>query len=72
MDLMRPQTTQVAEELVNTYSGAEPLILKQDFYNSLCAAFTPEEVQGQLSTAGLGQLNIKDISDRHLLVYGRR
>lgn len=72
MDLMRPYTMQEAKELVNTYSDAEPLILKQDFYNSLCAAFTPGEVQAQLNTASLGQLNIKAISDRHLLVYGQR
>jgi len=71
MDLMRPQTTQVANVLVNTYSGSEPMILKQGFYNSLCAAFTPGEVQGQLNTAGLGQLQIKAISDRHMLVYGQ-
>lgn len=71
MDLMRPQTAEEAKELVNTYSGAEPMILKQDFYNSLCAAFTPGEVQAQLNTAGLGQLNINVISDRHMLVYGR-
>ena len=72
MDLMRPQTTQEAKELVNTYSGAEPLILKQDFYNSLCAAFTLEEVQDQLNTASLDKLEVKAISDRHLIVYGQR
>jgi SAM-dependent methyltransferase len=71
MDLMRPHTAQEAMELVNTHSDAEPLILRQDFYNSLCAAFTPGEVQDQINTASLGQLNIKAISDRHLLVYGQ-
>ena len=71
MDLMRPHSVHKAKELVNTYSGAEPQVLKQDFYNSLCAAFTPEEVQGQLNRAGLSQLAVTVISDRHLLVYGQ-
>jgi len=70
MDLMRPLSAQMARELVNTYSGDELLVLKQDFYNSLCAAFTPEEVVSQLITAGLEHLNVAIISDRHMLVYG--
>jgi hypothetical protein len=71
MDLTRPETEQAALELVNTYSGDEPEILRQDFYNSLCAAFTPEEVANQLVTGGIGHLKVAIISDRHMLIYGR-
>ena len=45
-------------------------MLKEDFYNSLLAAFTPAEVEDQLAAAGLS-LEIETISDRHLLVSGR-
>ncbi len=69
-DLKRPQTAHRAKWLVEKYSGAEPPILKRDFFNSLLAAFTPAEVRAQLRKAGLLELKVEVISDRHLIVYG--
>ena len=57
--------------MVETYSGAEPEVLKKDFYHSLCAAFTPEEISGQCSAAGLQELHVEAFGDRHVLIYGR-
>ena len=71
MDLKRPDNKQEAEGLVNTYSGDEPLVLKRDFFNSLCAAFSPEEVTTQLQSAGLNTLTVKVISDRHMIIHGQ-
>jgi ubiquinone/menaquinone biosynthesis C-methylase UbiE len=71
MDLMRPANVDIARALVNTYSCSEPRILKEDFYHSLCAAFTPAEVREQLATTDLDQLKVSVISDRHLLIYGK-
>ncbi|MBM2829516.1 MAG: hypothetical protein HW411_306 [Gammaproteobacteria bacterium] len=71
MDLMRPDSGAMARQLVNTYAVAEPLILQRDFYNSLCAAFTPGEVVAQLGHAGLSQFRIETISDRHFIVFGQ-
>jgi len=42
-----------------------------DFYRSLLAAFTPAEVRAQLRAAGLEELAVEVISDRHLFVSGR-
>ncbi|MCY4642434.1 MAG: methyltransferase domain-containing protein [Gammaproteobacteria bacterium] len=70
-DLCRPQSIEQAEALVTRYAAGEPDILRRDFYNSLLAAFTPDEVRAQLDTAGLRDLRLEAISDRHLLVYGR-
>ena len=70
MDLMRPESEHVAREFVDLYAGREPEVLREDFYHSLCAAFLPEEIQSQLDHAGLSHLNIKIISDRHLIVFG--
>ena len=70
-DLYRPQTLGQAEDLVSRYAAGEPEILRRDFHNSLLAAFTPDEVQDQLDTAGLQGLKLEPISDRHLLVSGR-
>jgi len=70
MDLMRPETEKVARELVDLYAGDEPQVLREDFYHSLCAAFLPEEIQSQLALAGLSHLEVKILSDRHVLVFG--
>ncbi len=70
-DLLRPSSREEAADLVERYSGNEPEVLKQDFYNSLLAAFTPEEVEQQLVAAGLPALSVKVISDRHLIVFGQ-
>ena len=71
-DLLRPRSVEQARELVERYSGGEPAVLKQDFYQSLLAAFTPGEVTGQLRAASLQELSVRVVSDRHLLVTGVR
>jgi SAM-dependent methyltransferase len=70
MDLMRPDSPQTARDFMQRYAGDEPEILQRDFYNSLLAAFTPAEVEAQLSEAGLSGLKVEVISDRHLVVWG--
>ncbi len=70
MDLRRPESTEQARQLVADYAADEPTVLQRDFYHSLCAAFTPEEVRQQLAEAGLTGLQIEVVSDRHLIVYG--
>jgi ubiquinone/menaquinone biosynthesis C-methylase UbiE len=69
-DLFRPGSIQVAMRLVDQYARDEPEILRKDFYNSLLAAFTPDEVRIQFEFAGLDGLNIDIVSDRHMLIYG--
>ncbi len=70
MDLLRPATRRVAARLVTTYASAEHELLKQDFYNSLLAAYTAEEIKTQLKIAGLDRLKTQSVSDRHVMVYG--
>jgi len=72
VDLFRPESEKEAERIVSEYSGNEPEILKKDFYNSLRAAFTPAEVEQQLASAGLSELSVKVVSDRHLIAYGKK
>jgi hypothetical protein len=57
--------------LVNLHSADAPDILREDFYNSLLAAYTPWEVSEQLLAAGLDRLKIEIVSDRHWIVHGR-
>ncbi|NKI35801.1 class I SAM-dependent methyltransferase [Wenzhouxiangella sp. XN79A] len=70
MDLDRPDTPTAARSLVEAYARDEPEVLREDFFNSLCAAWTAEEVRDQLAQAGLA-LAVERVSDRHWLVHGR-
>jgi ubiquinone/menaquinone biosynthesis C-methylase UbiE len=70
MDLIRPATQQDAHDIVERVASNEHPILKEDFFNSLCAAFTMEEVTSQLRDAGLA-LQVGRIGDRHMLIQGR-
>ncbi len=70
MDLMRPESQAEARKLVDLYAADAPEILREDFYNSLLAAYTIEEVGEQLIKAGLDRLEIETASDRHWIVSG--
>jgi SAM-dependent methyltransferase len=69
-DLMRPESPDAAQALVDRYAPDEPDVLRRDFFNSLCAAFTPDEVRAQLAGAGLGALFVEPVTDRHMVIYG--
>jgi SAM-dependent methyltransferase len=71
VDLMRPASPGWAEALVATYADGAPEVLRSDFRNSLFAAFEPQEVEAQLTEAGLTGLEVAVVSDRHLAVFGR-
>ncbi len=71
MDLLRPESTEIAAALVEKYSGNEPDVLKQDFFNSLLASFRIEEVEKQLLSMGLDCLSVSQVSDRHMVIRGR-
>lgn len=71
MDLFRPASTEQAKELVNMHAADAPQLLKKDFYKSLLASYTIDEIAGQLKTAGLGHLAVETVSDRHVIVWGQ-
>jgi|Deesub1362A_J573_1020465.scaffolds.fasta_scaffold00456_10 ubiquinone/menaquinone biosynthesis C-methylase UbiE len=71
VDLMRPEDRLQAEELVRLYAADESPILQRDFYNSLMASYTVEEIEAQLMDEGMGYMNIDTISDRHVAIWGR-
>lgn len=70
MDLLRPQDAATVDELVGIYAQDAPEVLRTDFRNSLFAAYTLEEVRQQLADAGLDNLEVRQVSDRHLAVSG--
>jgi ubiquinone/menaquinone biosynthesis C-methylase UbiE len=70
VDLMRPDNEETARHLTALYCAGEPAVLRRDFFNSLLAAFTPEEIREQLLHAGFGHFNVRAVSDRHVMVWG--
>lgn len=70
MDLLRPESPERAREIVEQYSGNEAPVLKEDFFNSLCAAFTLREIRYQIRSRGLGGLVCELASDRHWVGWG--
>ncbi|MBI3393362.1 MAG: class I SAM-dependent methyltransferase [Nitrospirae bacterium] len=71
MDLARPESKDHAREIVRSAAAGEDTILKRDFFRSLLASFTPDEVAVQLESAGLGHLKVRMASDRHWAAAGR-
>lgn len=72
VDLYRPMSEADARHIVDEYSANEPEILRRDFYNSLLAAFEPKEIRQQLAEAGLTELQVKQLTDRHVLILGEK
>ena len=70
MDLLRPESPEAAQAIVDQYAAGEPDILRRDFYNSLVAAFTEDEVTTQLARMNLTRLLIDVPDDRHWVVGG--
>jgi 2-polyprenyl-3-methyl-5-hydroxy-6-metoxy-1,4-benzoquinol methylase len=71
MDLVRPESPEGAQAIVDQYAAHEPPILRRDFYNSLLAAFTEDEVAAQLAEMNFSRLLIDVLDDRHWVVGGR-
>lgn len=69
-DLARPEDGAAVDALVADMAD-EPEVLRRDFRASLHAAFTVEEVRGQLRAAGL-DLAVEMIDGHHLVVWGYR
>ena len=67
-DLCRPRSQEIARQIVLENSADEPQVLQDDYYYSLLAAFTPEEIAEQLLIAGLPQLQVH--LDGNMYVYG--
>jgi ubiquinone/menaquinone biosynthesis C-methylase UbiE len=70
MDLLRPESPEVAQAIVDRYAQGAPEMLRRDFYNSLLAAFTEDEIGAQLARMNLSRLLIDVVDDRHWVVGG--
>ena len=69
-DLVRPKSIEKALEIKEKYLSNSPEILKKDFYASLKASFTVDEVNQQLFNAGLSQLKVFQVDELYLEIIG--
>ena len=70
MDLLRPDSPEESQAIVDRYAAKEPEMLRRDFYRSLLAAFTEDEAAAQLAEMNLSRLMIDVVDDRHWVVSG--
>jgi SAM-dependent methyltransferase len=70
MDLLRPASRDDAAKQIAEHAAHEPEILRHDFLASLLAAYRPAEVHNQLRAAGLNDLTVETVTDRHFIVWG--
>lgn len=69
-DLARPGSAADALDIVRKHAGDESKLLREEYYRSLLSAYTVDEVLRQLDRAGLDTLEVKQVTDRHLDIWG--
>jgi ubiquinone/menaquinone biosynthesis C-methylase UbiE len=70
IDLLRPADHDSAVRLVNNHAKNAPPILQRDFIASLHAAYSLDEIRGQLDKAGLPQFRVDQVDEFHLVGWG--
>ena len=69
-DLIRPNSREKAFEIKEKHLSTAPEILKNDFYASLKASFTVDEVNQQLVNSGLSQLEAFQVDELYFEIIG--
>lgn len=69
-DLCRPNHPESARRFIDLYARNETELLRDEYFRSLCSAYTPTEIRQQLKRAGL-KVKVERVTDRHLDIYGR-
>jgi ubiquinone/menaquinone biosynthesis C-methylase UbiE len=70
-DLLRPETSQALDHLVEIYAANEVPHARRMFRESLHAAYTLDEVRRALASNGLPAHWVVQTSDRHWTIAGR-
>jgi len=71
-DLMRPESSDEIDRLVNEYAGEESDHGREMFYNSLHAALNLDEIRDLVRPHGFDDESVQATSDRHWTWVGRK
>lgn len=71
-DLLRPDSVEQLNGLVETYAGQEPEFSKRMFAESLHAALSLAEIRGLIASLGFPPETVQQTSDRHWTWVARR
>ncbi len=73
MDLIRPDSEYEANKIVEKTAASNSPILQKDFYNSLCAAYTTEEINEQIIYSEYESIQPEIFTvNRHFIVAGNK
>lgn len=64
-DLLRPDSKEQLDQLVQTYAGNEEAFSQKMFAESLHAALTLEEIRDMVASLGFNRETVQQTSDRH-------
>ncbi|MEB3316541.1 MAG: class I SAM-dependent methyltransferase [Cyanobacteriota bacterium] len=70
-DLLRPPSREALQAKLVFFDAEAPPVLRLDYANSLAAAFTPQEVEAQVASAGLDSLRVEVLDTRYVDIHGR-
>ena len=70
VDLLRPPNHDAAVRLVHEHAKEAPEVLRRDFIASLHAAYTLDEVDGQLRAAELKTFRLDQVDELHFVGWG--
>lgn len=71
VDLIRPGDLSEAQSRVEKYAERGHPLVRRDLFNSLCAAYSVENVREQLRQSGLPWMQVEAVSELQMKVWGR-
>lgn len=70
LDLLRPDTEEEVEKIIELHAANTNLYYQNDFRNSLKAAFTLQEIKKQLFDHNLTHLKVENLDNKIVIIYG--
>lgn len=71
VDLIRPHDPDAARLLVEKYAERAHPQVKQDFFHSLCAAYTVQDLRRQLDAVGFPGMRVEAVDELQMKIWGR-
>ncbi len=70
VDVLRPADVEAARALVQKYAGRGHAVVQEDFFNSLCASYTVDDVRQQLRATDWEGIQVETLSEVQWVAWG--